>query len=156
MGTTAAPTPHLPPGHAAALRLDAADYAGFLGLCGPEFRYTIATTSPEIRQQMTWLDHDRAGLEHLFETLRRHHSDRAPLSRHVNVYTVDVDDSGERAAVVTALQVFRTRLDGGATELFAVGKIYDQARLVGGAAHLASRRIQLDTRQLGIGTQLPI
>jgi len=140
----------------AALRLDAADYAGFLALCGPEFRYTIATYSPEIRQQMTWLDHDRAGLEHLFETLPRHHSDRAPLSRHVSVYTVDVDASGERAAIVTALQVFRTRLDGGATELFAVGKIYDQARLVEGAAHLASRRIQLDTRQLGIGTHLPL
>ena len=137
----------------AALRLDEGDYAGFLALCEPELRYSIAAYSPEIRQPMTWLDHDKAGLQNLFDTLPRHNSDRAPLSRHVTVYTVDVD--GDEATIVTALQVFRTRLDGGSTELFAVGKIHDRARLVGGAARLLSRRIQLDTRQLGIGTHIP-
>jgi methanesulfonate monooxygenase small subunit len=140
----------------AALSLDAADYPGFLALCEPELRYTIAAYSPEIRQPMTWLDHDKTGLENLFRTLPRHHSDRAPLSRHVTVYTVDVDASRERASIVTALQVFQTTLDGGATELFAVGKIYDEARLVGGTARLLRRRVQLDTRQLGIGTHIPL
>ena len=139
----------------AALRLDAADYAGFLALCEPDLRYTIGTYSPEIRQHMTWLDHDRAGLEHLFDTLPHHHSDRAPLSRHVSVYTVDLEPGGE-ASIVTALQVFRTSLDGGKSELFAVGKVYDRARLRDGAARLSSRRIQLDTRQLGIGTHIPL
>jgi methanesulfonate monooxygenase subunit beta len=71
------------------------------------------------------------------------------------VYTVDLD-AAEEASIVTALQVFRTQLDGDATELFAVGKIYDRARLVRGAAQLVSRRIQLDTRQLGIGTHIPL
>jgi methanesulfonate monooxygenase small subunit len=139
----------------AALKLDEADYTGFLALCEPAFRYSITAYSPEIRQPMTWLDHDKAGLANLFETLPRHNSDRAPLSRHVTVYTVDVDEAAEEAAVVTALQVFRTRLDGGATELFAVGKIYDRARLTGGAARLLSRLFQLDTRELGIGTHIP-
>jgi methanesulfonate monooxygenase large subunit len=46
--------------------------------------------------------------------------------------------------------------DGGKTELFAVGKIYDRARLRDGAARLSSRRIELDTRQLGIGTHIPL
>jgi methanesulfonate monooxygenase small subunit len=139
-----------------ALKLDAADYPGFLSLCAPEFRYIIAAYSPEIRRPMTWLDHDKAGLENLFGTLPRHHSDRAPLNRHVTVYTVDLEGAGEEAAIVTALQVFRTQLDGGATELFAVGKIYDRARLVGKTAQLLSRRVQLDTRQLGIGTHIPL
>jgi methanesulfonate monooxygenase subunit beta len=139
-----------------ALKLDAADYAGFLALCAPELRYTIAAYSPEIRRPMTWLEHDKAGLENLFETLPRHNSDRSPLSRHVTVYTVDYDAARAEAEIVTALQVFRTQLDGGATELFAVGKIYDRARLVGGAAQLSSRRVQLDTRQLGLGTHIPL
>jgi methanesulfonate monooxygenase small subunit len=140
----------------ASLALDAADYASFLALCAPEFHYTIAAYSPEIRRDMTWLDHDRAGLENLFTTLHRHNSDRAPLSRHVSVYTVDLEPGGEEARLVTALQVFQTRLDGGATELLAVGKIYDRARLIAGAASLVTRRIQLDTRQLGIGTHIPL
>ena len=140
----------------AALRLDAQDYAGFLALCAPELRYTITAYSPEIRRDMTWLDHDRAGLEQLMDTLPLHHSDQAPLSRHVSVYTVDLEADRERAAIVTALQVFRTSLDGGKSELFAVGKIYDRARLRDGAARLSSRRIQLDTRQLGIGTHIPL
>jgi methanesulfonate monooxygenase small subunit len=147
-----------------ALRLDSGDYPGFLALCAPELRYTIAAYSPEIRKPMTWLDHDKAGLQNLFETLPRHHSDRAPLSRHVTVYTVDVEsaegaavqEGAVQAAIVTALQVFRTQPDGGATELFAVGKLYDRARLVGGSAQLLSRRVQLDTRQLGIGSHIPL
>jgi methanesulfonate monooxygenase small subunit len=56
---------------------------------------------------------------------------------------------------VSALQVFRTALDGGATELFAVGKIFDTVRLGAGGARLARRHIALDTRLLGIGSHVP-
>jgi len=140
----------------AALKLDARDYAGFLALCAPELRYSITTHSPEIRREMTWLDHDRAGLVNLFETLPRHKSEGAPLSRHATVYTVDVDPAGDAADIVTALQVFKTHLDGGATVLFAVGKIYDRARLVDGVARLVRRNVRLETRDLGIGTHLPL
>jgi methanesulfonate monooxygenase subunit beta len=140
----------------AALALDASDYGKFMALCAPDFRYTIAAYSPEIRREMTWLDHDKAGLEHLFTTLPRHNSDGAPLTRHVTVYTVDLEAGGQEASIVTALQVFQTRLDGGATGLLAVGKIHDRARLTSGGALLTRRRIQLDTRQLGIGTHIPL
>lgn len=140
----------------AALALDAHDYTAFLALCAPEFRYTISAYSPEIRRDMTWLDHDKPGLENIFTTLPRHNSDRAPLSRHVTVYTVDLSPGGEEATIVTALQVFQTRLDGGSTALFAIGKIHDRARLISGQALLTNRRIQLDTRQLGIGTHIPL
>ena len=60
--------------------------------------------------------------------------------------------------VVSALQVFRTVLDGGATALFAVGKIFDSVRIDPGArdARLVRRRIELDTRMLGIGSHLPL
>jgi methanesulfonate monooxygenase small subunit len=138
-----------------ALALDAGDFAGYLALCAPDFRYTTGAHSPELRRDMLWLEHDRAGMENLFATLPRHHSDRSPLSRHVTVYTVQLETAGDQARIVSALQVFRTALDGGATELFAVGKLHDAARLVNGAAYLTRRHVQLDTRQLGIGSHIP-
>jgi methanesulfonate monooxygenase subunit beta len=139
----------------AALALDAGDFQGFLDLCEPDFRYVVGAHSPEIRKQMTWLDHDKAELQILFQTLPRHHSDHAALARHVTVYTVDLDAQARAASAVSALQVFRTALDGGATELFAVGKIHDIVRLLDGGGRLVQRRIQLDTRLLGIGTHIP-
>jgi methanesulfonate monooxygenase subunit beta len=139
-----------------ALLLDAHDFEGYLSLCAPDFRYTIEAYSAEIRRPMTWLDLDKNELAGLFRTLPRHNSDHAPLSRHLTVYTIAVDADGRRAEVVTAMQVFRTTLDGGATTLFAVGKIYDLVALDDGSrAVLRRRTIKLDTRLLGIGSHIP-
>jgi len=139
----------------AALLLDARDFPGFVALCEPDFRYLISAYSPEIRQDMVWLNHDRAGLQALFETLPRHNSDHAPLTRHVTVYLLDLAADRVSASVTSVLQIFRTTLDGGATELFAVGKIHDSIRLVDGTARLVRRHIKLDTRMLGIGSHIP-
>jgi nitrite reductase/ring-hydroxylating ferredoxin subunit len=109
----------------------------------------------EIRREMVWLDHDKPTLQSLFDTLPRHNSDHTPLSRHVTVYTVDPTPDGDSASAVSALQVFRTALDGGATELYAVGKMHDTVRVIGGAARLTRRHIRLDTRMLGIGSHIP-
>jgi methanesulfonate monooxygenase small subunit len=136
------------------LALDTRDYKAFLALCDDDFRYTIATYSPEIRREMVWLDHDRKGMETLFGNLPRHNSDQSPLTRHATVYTVDVD-GGAAATVVSALQVFRTQLDGGATELFAVGRLHDTVKLDGGEPKLARRLVRLETRQLGFGYHIP-
>ena len=94
-------------------------------------------------------------MELLFRNLPRHNSDPTPLTRHATVYTVTFDAGRTQATVVSALQVFRTALDGGTTSLFAVGKMYDTVRLDEGTALLAKRVIRLDTRQLGIGTHIP-
>ena len=136
------------------LALDAKDYKAYLALCDEDFRYTIATYSPEIRREMVWLDHDRKGMETLFTNLPRHNSDHSPLTRHATVYTVDLDSSGN-ASVVSALQVFRTQLDGGATELFAVGRFHDTVTLNGEAPRLARRVVRLETRLLGYGYHIP-
>lgn len=135
------------------LSLDARDYKGFLDLCDQEFRYTITTYSPEVRKDMVWLDHDRKGMETLFANLPKHNSDHSPITRHATVYTVDMGE-GE-ATAVSALQVFRTQLDGGATELFAVGRFHDTVKLDGGGAKLARRLVRLETRQLGYGYHIP-
>lgn len=140
----------------ASLCLDDHDFEGFLALCAPTFRYAIEAYSPELRRPMIWLDHDREGLASLFRTLPKHNSDNAPLTRHVTVYTTTGEaEAGEELDVVSGLQVFRTELDGGATALFAVGKLHDRVQWLDGRPLLASRVVKLSTRRLGIGSHIP-
>lgn len=137
-------------------RLDEKDLEGFLGLCDAGFSYKVTAYAPEIRREMTWLDRDRGEIEEFFKMLPKHNTDQSPLTRHAQVTRVRIDEAGERAEVNSTLQVFRTRLDGGATELFAVGRYYDIVALREGKPRLLARHVKLDTRDLGWGTHLPI
>ena len=137
------------------LTLDAVDFKGYLDLCAEDFRYTITAYSPEIRKDMVWLDHDKPGLQLLFTNLPRHNSDHSPLTRHATVYTVEYAAEQKEASVVSALQVFKTSLDGGATELFAVGRYLDAVKLDEGPPRLLKRVVKLDTRQFGFGYHIP-
>ena len=136
------------------MALDAMDFTGFLALCDEKFHYLITAFSPEIRKEMTWLEHDNAGMQLLFKNLPKHNSDRSLLSRHATVYTIKFTDDFS-AEVTTGLQVYRTTLDGGATELFAVGKIYDRVAIGAEGPRLLDRHIKLDTRMFGIGFHIP-
>lgn len=135
--------------------LDEKNWKGFLDLCEPEFRYSVTAVSPEIRKEMTWLDHDKEGMKTLFNNLPRHNSDHSPITRHATVYSVKMDEKAGTAEAVSAIQVFRTALDGGATELFAVGKFHDTVKLNGKSPSLLKRVVKLETRQLGIGYHIP-
>jgi len=135
------------------LAMDDRDFKGFLELCDPGFRYKATAYSPEIRKDMTWLDHDKTGMETLFTQLPRHNSDHSPLTRHATVYTVKMN--GQTAEVVSALQVFRTQLDGGSTELYAVARLVDTVKLGDGEPRLAQRVVKIETRQLGFGSHIP-
>lgn len=137
------------------LALDAKNFKAYLDLCDGAFRYTITAFSPEIRKDMVWLDHDRPEMELLFNNLPRHISDHSPLTRHAIVYTVDYALEQGEANVVSALQVFRTTLDGGATELFAVGRYLDTVKVDGASPKLVRRIVKLETRQFGFGNHIP-
>ncbi len=141
------------------LTMDAYDFDGYLALCHPEFRYTITTYSPELRKDITWLDHDLAGMKTLLDVLPLHASDhflRLTMSRHLSVYTVEYNEDGTRASVVSGLQVFNTARDGGITELLAVAKYRDVVALEDGRASLLGREVRLDTRMLGeTGSLIP-
>ncbi|MEO7337589.1 MAG: aromatic-ring-hydroxylating dioxygenase subunit beta [Caldimonas sp.] len=138
------------------MALDDKDFSGYLALCDTDYHYAITAYSPEIRKQMTWLEHDKPGMQQLFTNLPRHNSDQSPLTRHVTVYTVAEDEGALQAKVVSALQVFRTTLDGGATELFAVGRLYDTVSLAVDAPRLIDREVRLQTRILGFGYHIPL
>lgn len=137
------------------LHLDEKKFNEFLELCDPAFHYAITAYSPEIRKEMIWLEHDKPSLKLLFDNLPKHNSDHSPLTRHATVYTVDVDREPGYASVVSALQVFKTTLDGGATELFAVGRFYDKLKLDGDEPTLVDRNVRLDTRMFGFGFHIP-
>ena len=137
------------------LLLDEKDFKGYLDLCDEQFRYTIATHSPELRRDMIWLDHDKNGMTTLLNQLPRHNSDHSPLTRHATVYTVRYDAARQQGDVVSALQVFKTALEGGSSELFAVGKYLDTVKVNGGKLLLLRRVVKLDTRMLGIGYHIP-
>ena len=138
------------------LALDAKDWKGFLDLCDPAFRYTITTYSPEIRKDMIWLDHDRAGIDTLFGNLPKHNSDHSPITRHATVYTVDVDDGGEQAKVVSRAAGVphraRRRRDR-ALRGRALPR-HGQAERRRTEAR-CTRTVRLDTRLLGFGYHVP-
>jgi methanesulfonate monooxygenase small subunit len=137
------------------LALDAKNFKAYLDLCDSQFQYSITAHSPEIRKDMIWLEHDKAGMQLLFTNLPRHNSDHSPVTRHATVYTVETDEAAQQATVVSALQVFRTTLDGGATELFAVGRYIDTVKTDTATPTLLKRVVRLDTRQFGFGYHIP-
>ena len=137
-------------------RLDEKDLNGFLDLCDAGFSYKVTAYAPEVRREMTWLDRDRAEIEEFFGMLPKHNTDQNPLTRHAQVTKVRIDAASQRAEVTSTLQIFRTLLDGGATELFAVGRYLDTINLQEGTPRLLARHVKLDTRDLGMGTHLPL
>jgi methanesulfonate monooxygenase small subunit len=137
------------------LALDERNFKAYLDLCDDGFRYSITAHSPEIRKDMIWLDHDKPEMQLLFANLPRHMSDHSPLTRHAIVYTVDYAAELQQAHVVSALQVFKTSLDGGATELFAIGRYLDTVSTGAGQPRLRKRVVRLETRQFGFGYHVP-
>lgn len=138
------------------LMLDDNKFVEWLDLCTPDFQYTISAWSPEIRRDMVWLDHDAEGLRGLMQMLPKHNSDQTPLTRHLSLYTVDVDATGREAQAVSSVVIFATALDGGASELWAVGRYHDTIALEGDAPRLRRRVVKLQTRSLGIGKHWPV
>lgn len=138
--------------------LDARNWEAWLSLTTPDFQYRIGAYSPEIRKEMTWLEHDREGLRALFALLGKHHLDHAIWFRQAILQRV-TQESQDTLRAVTQLAIFATSVDvgdvhveSGSTRLFAVGRYHDQINWSDGRWLLADRYVQLDTRQLGIGS----
>jgi methanesulfonate monooxygenase small subunit len=138
--------------YAGVLALDAKDFESWLDSCDVEFHYAIRAWSPEIRKDLTWLEHDRDGMQTLVQQLPRHNTDGSTFTRHATVYRVKADSTRDAADVVSAVSIYRTELDGGATQIFAVGHYHDRVVRTQAGWRLRDRELRLDTRSLGIGT----
>jgi methanesulfonate monooxygenase small subunit len=135
------------------LLLDDGHYEGFLALCAPDFSYRIRVWSPELARDMIWLEHDYGGLAQLFATLPEHLTRPGRLTRHVTVASID---AGPAALEVTSVvTIHHTDLEG-CTATLAVGRYVDRIVEQDGELRLKSREVQLDTRDLGIGSHAPL
>ena len=136
--------------------LNVEDYAEFLALCGPDFRYRLLAYSPEIGAEMTWMNYDRGGLETLFADMPHHlHVPLGSLFRHVSTYAIGPGDaSGEASAKSSVLIVFTD--ESGVSKLFAAGCYHDVVNVSGRRPLLVSRTMRLETRDIGVGTPIPL
>jgi len=135
--------------------LDAFDFPGYLDLCAPEFRYRIVAYSPELRKDMVWQEATKEELKHHFELVPRHVRDQSTVARFPTLYTISYSDDGKRATAFSGVQLYKTKLDGGETKLFGVYRMHDVVDLSNGPPRLLSREVRMETRQLGIGSQVP-
>lgn len=140
--------------HRACLHLDREQWDGFMALCAPTFRYQVTAHSPELRKQMIWFDHDFESLKALLEMVPQHLRRHGTLLRHVSVGVIEPKGEG-RAEVTSTFQCLHTDHDG-QSRLFAVGRYVDGVEFGPNGPRLTSRETQLETRDLGIGSHVPI
>lgn len=146
--------------YASALLLDERRFSEWLALTSADFRYRIEAHSPELKKDMVWLEHDKAGMAALVELLPKHHVNGASWLRHVVLYSI-VPEGANEVRAVSSLAVFHTEVDGGDSHveaghsrLFLVGRYLDRLRREDDTWQLTERVVRLDTRELGIGSHL--
>ena len=135
--------------------LDEEDFDTFMAQCAPDLEYSVTAYSPEIRKEMIWLDQDYEGMRALLEMVPQHLKRLGTLKRHVSVYFVDRDESAGTAAVTSSFIVTHTDPDG-RSQLFVAGTYYDVVDCAGDQCLLKKRKAHLETRDLGIGSHIPI
>lgn len=132
------------------------DFAGYLGLCAPDFRYKISAYSPELRKDMIWKDYSRQEFAQHLDLVPKHVSDPSALTRMPTVYFISYSDDGKQAKAVSGVQIFKTSPDGGATHLWGIGMLHDVIELETTEPHLLRREVRMETRELGAGSQIPV
>jgi methanesulfonate monooxygenase subunit beta len=136
--------------------LNAEDYDRFLACCSPDFRYQLVTYSPEIRTNMVWMNYDRKGLAALFADLPTHlHVPLGTFYRHVSVYSIEPTEEDNSAKVQSSVIIVHTDPDG-VSKLFAAAQYFDVVSLLDSKPLLVSRTTRLETRDIGVGTPIPL
>lgn len=136
--------------------LDAEDYAAFLALCSADFHYELFSYSPEIRSEMTWMNYDRKGLEVLFGDLPHHlHVPLGSLFRHVSTYSIMATERPGHVKAKSSVLIIFTDV-GGVSKLFAAARYLDMISVAGSQALLVSRQTRLETRDIGVGSPIPL
>ncbi len=136
------------------MALDAEDFSAFLDLCAPDLEYTVTAFSPEIRKEMIWLEQDLEGMRALLEMVPQHLKRLGTLKRHVSVYLID--DGNDGIAKVTSSFIVTHTDPQGRSQLFVAGTYCDEVDCRGERFLLRKRNAHLETRDLGIGSHIPI
>jgi 3-phenylpropionate/cinnamic acid dioxygenase small subunit len=136
--------------------LDAETYFEWLATCADDLKYSIRAYSPEIRNEVTWLEKDHKGLELLFKQLPMHEKYKGQFRR-VPGWTDIVSQEGSTGTFIveSSLCVYHTDIHG-MSILYCTGKYQDKFRFESGVPVMCSRLVMMDTRRLPFGSHIPI
>lgn len=136
--------------------LDREAWDEFLSLCAPGFEYRVTAHSYELDEDMIWLIHDVDGLRHLFDVLPEQLGRKGTrMLRHVSIVGIEPADTDGHVVATSKVIAVRTSPEG-VSELFAAGRYIDVVDASGAVPRLVRRETRLDTRELGIGSHVPI
>jgi len=130
-------------------------YRSCLALYAAEFNYRVTAYSPELRQDMVWLDQGREQMANLLEGIDNHHRLPGRFTRQANVYLIVCSPTNGHATVTTSLVVMYTDVEG-VSKVFAVGRYVDSIDIAGDQPPLKAREVRLETRELGPGSHVPM
>lgn len=136
--------------------LDREAWDEFLSMCAPEFEYRVTAHSYELDEDMIWLIHDLDGLRQLFEVLPEQLGRKGTrMLRHVSFVAIEPGEADGQMVATSKVIAVRTSPEG-VSALFAAGRYIDVVDIAGAALRLIRRETRLDTRELGIGSHVPI
>lgn len=140
--------------HKSTAALDSENFNEFLNLCDIEFHYQITTYSPEIKKEMVWMDQDYNGIKSLFIMIPEHLRKLGSFLRQVSVGVINQNHNCVNST--STFSVIHTDPRGKST-LFVVGRYFDEiVKNENRGLLLRKRRVHLETRDLGIGSHIPI
>ena len=134
--------------------LDSEDFDAYLALFSDDFEYRVSNYSREIRKEQEWMDVNREELKGLLANVPQHFRLLGTFLRHATIYDIERNGSGS-AKAVTYVTIYYTTPEG-ATRVWAVGQYHDVIDISGETPLIADRELKLETRELGIGTHLPM
>ena len=134
--------------------LDEENWSAFLDLCDPSFCYRVTVRSPEIKREMVWFKEDYTGLEAMFSLIPEHLRRIGTLFRHTAIGSVEA--AGEDSAIIrSTFQCIHTDLEG-RSRMMAAGRYIDDVGSTEQGLRLFNRETRLETRDLGVGSHVPI
>ena len=134
--------------------LDAEEFDAYLALYAEEFDYKVTNYSREIRKEQEWMDVTRAELKGLLANVPQHSRLLGSFMRHATVYEIE-RNGADTAKALTYVTIYYTTPEG-ATRVWAVGRYHDVIDVSGESPLIADRDMKLETREVGIGTHLPM
>lgn len=135
--------------------LDEENFEGFLDACDPEVRYEAVAYSPDLGEEMRWLDHDLKGLKDMVDMIPKHVRMSGRLCRHLSMARIGCEAENTVIAEYTFLLVHTA--DSGESQLIASGRYRD--RICFRASHtprLMQRCVRLDTTRWSPGLHVPL
>lgn len=134
--------------------LDDERFDRFLDRCRPEINYRIVTNSPDLGQDMTFMDLEGDELSTLLGTVEQHVRPSDKMLRHTSKPMIQSVD-GSLVSCQTKVVIYH--VDGsGDPGIYAIGR-YDDAFIVTEAGPMLLRRdVVLTSRRFPFGSHVPL